>query len=84
MRAKRYLVATDAEYRAKLSASSERSLVAQGGALDAAGAAAFERMPWASDAIALRRWDDAAKLPAGPAIGVDELLAIYVRFRARR
>jgi hypothetical protein len=41
-------------------------------------------MLWASDAIALRRWDDAAKLPAAPAIGIDELLAIYVRFRARR
>jgi predicted HD phosphohydrolase len=84
VRAKRYLVATDAGYRAKLSAASERSLLAQGGALDAAGKAAFERMPWASDALTLRRWDDAAKVPAGPAIGVDELLAIYVRFRARR
>jgi predicted HD phosphohydrolase len=84
VRAKRYLVVADDGYRAKLSPASERSLLAQGGALDAAGMTAFERMPWASDALALRRWDDAARIPADPAIGVDELLAIYVRFRARR
>jgi predicted HD phosphohydrolase len=84
VRAKRYLVTTEPTYRAKLSAASVRSLLAQGGELDPAGVAAFERLAWASDAVALRRWDDAAKLPAAPAIGVDDLLAIYVRFRARR
>ena len=84
VRAKRYLVATEPGYRAKLSLGSARTLLAQGGPLDAAGIAAFERMPWAQDAVTIRRWDDAAKLPAGREIDVDDLLAIYVHFRARR
>ncbi|HEY4442494.1 MAG TPA: HD domain-containing protein [Candidatus Elarobacter sp.] len=84
VRAKRYLVATEPDYRGKLSGTSHRTLLSQGGPLDAVGIAAFQRLPWAGDAIALRRWDDAAKVPGAPEIVVDDLIAIYASFRARR
>jgi len=61
--AKRYLVATEAHYRACLSADSVRTLALQGGALAPAEAAAFVSSPWAGDALVLRRADDAAKVP---------------------
>lgn len=59
--AKRYLVATDPEYLAGLSAASRRSLELQGGPLQEGSAAAFARGPYAHDACRLRRWDDHAK-----------------------
>lgn len=62
VRAKRYLVATDAAYVAVLSPGSTASLARQGGPLDDAEAAAFERNPGWEDAVALRRWDDHAKV----------------------
>ena len=60
--AKRYLCATEPGYYDALSADSKRSLVLQGGVYDAEAAAAFAAQPGASRAIALRRWDDAAKV----------------------
>jgi len=62
--AKRYLCFADAAYHATLSPASQRSLVLQGGPFDQAGAEAFMAKPFASDAVALRRWDDLAKDPA--------------------
>jgi phosphonate degradation associated HDIG domain protein len=59
--AKRYLCATEADYYDALSADSKRSLALQGGRYDASAAAAFEAQPGAQRAVALRRWDDAAK-----------------------
>ena len=59
--AKRWLVAAEPAYAATLSPASVRSLALQGGAFDAAGAAAFRARPHADDAIRLRRWDDRAK-----------------------
>lgn len=59
--AKRYLCARDPHYWQALSADSKRSLLLQGGALDAAQATQFESHPYAQEAIRLRRWDDAAK-----------------------
>ena len=61
--AKRYLCATDAGYHAALSPASQRSLAVQGGAFDAAQAEDFAALPFALDAVALRRWDDLAKSP---------------------
>ncbi len=61
--AKRYLVATDAGYRDRLSGPSLASLELQGGAMDAGEVAAFEASPHAEAAVALRRWDDEAKVP---------------------
>lgn len=62
--AKRYLCFADPAYHATLSPASQRSLVLQGGPFDQAGADAFMAKPFASDAVALRRWDDLAKDPA--------------------
>ena len=46
-----------------LSAGSVASLERQGGPMDAAEVAAFEANPGWEDAVALRRWDDQAKVP---------------------
>lgn len=61
--AKRYLVATDPTYEAQLSATSIRTLALQGGALDGPDVERFARHPHAADALALRRADEAAKIP---------------------
>ncbi|WP_287918563.1 HD domain-containing protein [Tibeticola sp.] len=60
--AKRALAA-DSRYWRALSEDSRRSLALQGGAFDAAAIAAFALQPHAAEALALRRWDDAAKRP---------------------
>ncbi len=64
--AKRYLCATDAAYYDALSPASQQSLAVQGGAFDAAEAEDFAALPFAQDAVALRRWDDRAKVPDAP------------------
>lgn len=61
--AKRYLCATDPAYVSGLSEASRQSLMLQGGPMSLSEVHAFERTPWARDAIRLRRWDDAAKVP---------------------
>jgi len=61
--AKRYLCAIEPAYAAALSQASQESLALQGGPMSAAEARAFADGPWAKDAAALRRWDDAAKIP---------------------
>jgi predicted HD phosphohydrolase len=61
--AKRYLCATDPGYSALLSPASQRTLVMQGGVMTTAEVAAFAAQPWATDALALRRYDDQAKVP---------------------
>jgi phosphonate degradation associated HDIG domain protein len=61
--AKRYLCYADPAYLGQLSASSLRSLELQGGPFTSEEARAFERHPHFRNAIALRRWDDAAKIP---------------------
>lgn len=63
VRAKRYLCAVDPTYLDVLSAGSVASLERQGGPLSAAEVAAFEANPGWEDAVALRRWDDEAKVP---------------------
>lgn len=61
--AKRYRCATDAEYLARLSPASILSLELQGGPFDARGQARFESNPWHEEALRLRNWDEAAKIP---------------------
>jgi len=61
--AKRYLCTVDPTYLDGLSPASRLSLSLQGGPMSAQGRAAFERHPAHADAIRLRRWDDAAKVP---------------------
>jgi predicted HD phosphohydrolase len=60
--AKRYLVATDGNYEARLASDSVASLGRQGGALAPAEVAAFLARPWAGDAVTLRRADDSGKV----------------------
>jgi phosphonate degradation associated HDIG domain protein len=62
--AKRYLCAVDAGYFGLLSAESVRTLSLQGGPMTAAEVTAFETLPHAQAAVAVRRWDDQAKDPA--------------------
>jgi phosphonate degradation associated HDIG domain protein len=61
--AKRWLVATRLGYREKLSPDSVRSLALQGGAMDEAECAAFQRQPFSDDALRLRAWDEVGKHP---------------------
>ena len=77
VRAKRYLCAVEPSYHEGLSAGSVASLERQGGPLSADGAAAFETNPGWEGAVALRRWDDQAKvldLEVGPIESYGSLL----------
>jgi gamma-butyrobetaine dioxygenase len=69
--AKRYLCAAEPGYAGLLSPESVRTLALQGGPMKAEQAAAFEALPYARDAVAVRRWDDQAKDPTvtPPAFG---------------
>jgi phosphonate degradation associated HDIG domain protein len=60
--AKRYLCAVEPAYPATLSAASRLSLGLQGGPFTAAEVSEFEQDPWSGSAVAVRRWDDAAKV----------------------
>lgn len=61
--AKRYLCAVEADYFAKLSVDSVRSLALQGGPMSAAEVDAFRAVPHWEAAVKLRRYDEAAKVP---------------------
>ena len=69
--AKRYLVATDAEYAAELSDGSALSLEFQGGAMTPDEARAFGADPHGPDAATLRRADEAAKVIGRVVPGLD-------------
>jgi predicted HD phosphohydrolase len=61
--AKRYLCATDPQYQSQLSPASIQSLALQGGPFSADEQRQFEHNPWYRDSLALRHWDDLAKVP---------------------
>src|SRR5439155_7308117 len=60
--AKRYLCATEPDYFGRLSAVSRHTLRLQGGVMAAAEIARLAGHPWLAAALALRRWDDDAKV----------------------
>jgi len=60
--AKRYLLATDAGYAARLSPASIVTLRLQGGPMSAHELVHFEAEPYHEDAIRVRRWDDRGKV----------------------
>lgn len=62
--AKRYLCTAEPSYVDRLSPASVHTLALQGGPMPADEAAAFAAHPFAADAVAVRRWDEAAKDPA--------------------
>jgi phosphonate degradation associated HDIG domain protein len=82
--AKRYLCATRPGYRAALSEDSKRSLELQGGVFSAQDAERFIRQPFAAEAVSVRLWDDAAKVPgaATPGLGHFETILRAVSSRA--
>jgi predicted HD phosphohydrolase len=69
--AKRYLCAAEPGYSGLLSPESVRTLAVQGGPMTPEQAAAFEALPYARDAVAVRRWDDEAKDPEVTPPGFD-------------
>ncbi|HEX4493230.1 MAG TPA: HD domain-containing protein [Acidimicrobiia bacterium] len=82
--AKRYLVSVDTAYRDALSARSVVTLAAQGGPLDERAAAAFARGRDADALVALRRADDAAKVPGADAGTLDAWRAAVTALTASR
>lgn len=58
VQAKRYLAARDPAYLARLPEVSRLSLAGQGGPMVAEECALFDSLPFATQALALRRWDD--------------------------
>ena len=82
--AKRYLCATRPGSRAALSEDSKRSLELLGGVFAPAQAERFIRLPFAADAVKVRLWDDAAKVPgaATPGLGHFETILRAVSRRA--
>ncbi|WP_263355239.1 HD domain-containing protein [Acidicapsa acidisoli] len=60
--AKRYLCFAEPAYRDALSPSSALSLGLQGGPMSEEEAKGFLALPFALDAVALRHWDDEAKI----------------------
>ena len=62
MDAKRYLCAIDPGYARGLSPASTQSLGLQGGAMMPQEVETFSQLPWAAEAVRLRRWDDGAKI----------------------
>jgi len=82
--AKRYLVAVDEAYFGQLSPASVRSLERQGGPMDTAEVAQFRSHARAEDAVALRRWDEAAKDAEDPGLPMADLLRIFDRYRAAK
>lgn len=61
--AKRYLCAVEQAYLEELSEASRRSLLLQGGLMSPEEVHGFEQQPRFRSAVAVRRWDDRAKVP---------------------
>jgi gamma-butyrobetaine dioxygenase len=80
--AKRYLVATEPGYDDGLSELSTATLALQGGPFTATAIAAFAASPGAMDAVALRRADDAAKVPGCPVPGLEDWIPLLSGLRA--
>jgi gamma-butyrobetaine dioxygenase len=81
--AKRYLCAIDPEYVGALSEASVFTLAVQGGPMAPAEVAAFEALPYAADAVTVRRFDDAAKDPAARTPAFAEFIPAITAARLR-
>ena len=69
--AKRYLCAVEPDYYTRLSDASRHSLSLQGGPMSADEVRAFAASVAADAAVAVRRWDDAAKDPSAATPGFE-------------
>lgn len=74
--AKRYLLATDAEYFARLSPASVITLKLQGGPMTAQEVARFETERFHHDAVRVRRWDDQGKVAGLSTPGLSDYRAL--------
>jgi predicted HD phosphohydrolase len=74
--AKAYLCFIEPDYHAGLSPVSKRSLELQGGTMSAADADGFRKLPFADDAVLLRRWDDLAKDVGRKTPSLDHFLTV--------
>ena len=74
--AKRYLCAIEPGYEATLSDASRQSLALQGGPMSETEADSFANQPGATEAVMLRRWDDAAKVSGALPITVEQFLRL--------
>jgi gamma-butyrobetaine dioxygenase len=81
--AKRYLCSVEPGYFDRLSEASVYTLSVQGGSMSDAEAAAFAAKPYAEDALALRRWDEAAKDPDAEVPGFDDYRDLLARLVTR-
>ena len=80
--AKRALCALEAGYYDALSADSKRSLKLQGGIYSREEVATFLARPGAEDAMRVRRWDDAAKVPGAATPSLSHYLQIAAQCAA--
>jgi phosphonate degradation associated HDIG domain protein len=74
--AKRYLCAVDPSYAGRLSEPSMVSLKLQGGPMSEDEVRAFRASPYHEAALALRGWDDEAKVPDAVVDGLDAYLPL--------
>jgi len=82
--AKRYLCATVPAYLTKLSPASVHTLRLQGGPMDAAQQRAFGDEPHHREALQLRAWDEASKVPALATAGLDHYRELFESLAHRR
>jgi gamma-butyrobetaine dioxygenase len=81
--AKRFLVATEQDYAAKLSEASTHTLRLQGGPMSPQQVGEFAALDYSRDAVALRRFDDAAKDASKDAPGFDTYRDLLARVLTR-
>jgi [1-hydroxy-2-(trimethylamino)ethyl]phosphonate dioxygenase len=82
--AKRYLCTIEPPYWSTLSDMSKRSLEWQGGPFTSGEALAFIDQLYAEDAVRLRRWDDAAKVPGRATPPLEDFIAMMRSLIAER
>jgi len=82
--AKRYSCTVDPTYRGRLSPTSTATLSAQGGLLGEAEQARFVAHPGFDEAMALRFWDEQAKVVDAVTPGIDEFVPILSRLVVAR
>jgi len=81
--AKRYLVATNAGYAARLSPASTETLALQGGPMSPEEAQAFGADPMLKEKLRMRSWDEQAKIPGAAAAPLAEYRAMLLRHLQR-
>jgi phosphonate degradation associated HDIG domain protein len=79
--AKRALCELEPDYCEGLSEDSRRSLTLQGGVFTRGECETFMARPFAKEAIRVRRWDDAAKVPGARTPSLSHYLAVASRCR---